>query len=68
MKEDNNMKKYIKPNTSIHDIELQNMIAFSGDSASQTETPNAEEITNPGTFADGKEGGISFWGDSAEEE
>ncbi len=60
------MKKYIKPNTGIHDIELQRMIALSGNANQQTETPKDEEITTG--FADGKEGGVSFWGSNAEEE
>lgn len=62
------MKKYIKPNTGIHDIELQNMIALSGNGDTQTESPNPEVI-GEGNFADGKSSGFgSFWSDGDEEE
>ena len=60
-------RQYIAPETEVMKIATVGMLAAS-DPTEKVEETNPEVITNPGTFADGKEGGFSFWGDSAEEE
>ena len=65
------MKTYIKPNTNIHQIELTQMIAESGNTftaaPTQLKLDNAGEATS-GVNALGKETTFSIWSDSDEEE
>ena len=65
------MKTYIKPNTNIHQIELTQMIAESGNTftaaPTQLKLDNAGEATS-GVNALGKESTFSIWSDSDEEE
>ena len=52
------MKRYIKPNTEIHQIELTQMIAASGDQEQITSKGNLGNSTSDFTFG-GKETEIS---------
>ena len=52
------MKRYIKPNTEIHQIELTQMIAASGDQVQITSKGNLGSSTSGFTFG-GKETEIS---------
>lgn len=65
------MKRYIKPNTELHSIELTQMIAESGNTftaaPTQLKLDNAGEATS-GVNALGKESTFSIWSDSDEEE
>ena len=68
------MKKYIKPNTEMHSIELTQMIAESGNTftaaPTQINVGGAGSATSDagGGGALGKETTFSIWGDSDEEE
>ena len=57
------MKKYIKPSTEIHEIELQQMIAGSPVVTLQEGNAQGEGLGKESDFQSD-----SFWGDSAEEE
>jgi len=57
------MKKYIKPSTEIHEIELQQMIAGSPVVTLQEGNAQGEGLGKESDFQSD-----SFWGDDAEEE
>ena len=68
------MKRYIKPNTELHSIELTQMIAESGNTF--TAAPNQLNLSGAGAATSdaggggalGKETTFSIWSDSDEEE
>ena len=61
------MKRYIKPNTKVHQMELMQMIAASGDTQQVDNKGNLGGDTGGFTFG-GKKNDFSLWGDSNEEE
>ena len=68
------MKRYIKPNTELHSIELTQMIAESGNTF--TAAPTQLNLSGAGAATSdvsgggalGKESTFSIWSDSDEEE